>query len=250
MAKRKLIRFAELETFDNVYQPKYEEISGGEYCLKGKWAERVFGNNNPIVLEIGCGKGEYTVGLARLFPDKNFIGIDIKGARIWRGAKTAIEEKIPNVAFLRAFVEQIDAIFAEGEVDEMWITFPDPQMNKARKRLTGSKLLAQYRKYLKPNGLVHLKTDSGFLYQYTIELIKKNGMTCNVDNNDLYLQGGADDKILSIRTFYEQQWLNRGKTIKYVQFMLDGSESIEEPDVDIEKDDYHSQSQYMSVVEE
>lgn len=210
----------------------------------------MFGNNNPIVLEIGCGKGEYTVGLARLFPNKNFIGIDIKGARIWRGAKTAIEEKIPNVAFLRAFVEQIDAIFAEGEVDEMWITFPDPQMNKARKRLTGSKLLTQYRKYLKPNGLVHLKTDSGFLYQYTVELIKKNGMTCNVDNNDLYLQGGADDRILSIRTFYEQQWLNRGKTIKYVQFMLDGSESIEEPDVDIEKDDYHSQSQYMSVVEE
>ena len=243
MAKNKLAKFAEMETLENVFQPTHEEVFRTDYKLKGKWGEQVFGNDHPIVLEVGCGKGEYSVGLGELYPEKNFIGLDIKGARMWTGAKTA-EKGMKNVVFLRTHAEELESIFAPGEVSEIWITFPDPQMAKARKRLTGTRFLSLYRKFLKEDGLIHLKTDSPFLYQYTAELVKANHLPVNVNTDDLY-GVGLDDKILGIKTFYERQWLSRGKTIKYIQFSLAGSFQLMEPEIDIEKDDYHSETQFM-----
>ena len=242
MAKNKLAKFAEMETLENVFQPTHEEVFRTDYKLKGKWGEQVFGNDHPIVLEVGCGKGEYSVGLGELYPEKNFIGLDIKGARMWTGAKTAKEKGMKNVVFLRTHAEELESIFAPGEV---WITFPDPQMAKARKRLTGTRFLSLYRKFLKEDGLIHLKTDSPFLYQYTAELVKANHLPVNVNTDDLY-GVGLDDKILGIKTFYERQWLSRGKTIKYIQFSLAGSFQLMEPEIDIEKDDYHSETQFMT----
>ena len=244
MAKNKLAKFAEMETLENVFQPTHEEVFRTEYKLKGKWGEQVFGNDHPIVLEVGCGKGEYSVGLGELYPEKNFIGLDIKGARMWTGAKTAKEKGMKNVVFLRTHAEELESIFAPGEVSEIWITFPDPQMAKARKRLTGTRFLSLYRKFLKEDGLIHLKTDSPFLYQYTAELLKANHLPVNFNTDDLY-GVGLDDKILGIKTFYERQWLSRGKTIKYIQFSLAGSFQLMEPEIDIEKDDYHSETQFM-----
>ena len=171
------------------------------------------------VLEIGCGKGEYTVGLSQLYPEKNFIGIDIKGARMWHGAKTALEKGLSNAVFLRIYAEMLESVFAPCEISEIWITFPDPQMAKARKRLTGSRFLNLYKKILIPNGLIHLKTDSPFLFTYTTELIRQNQLKAFVCTADLYQEEGQN-KILGIQTFYEQQWLSRGKTIKYLQFSL------------------------------
>ena len=244
MAKNKLAKFAEMETLENVFQPTHEEVFRTDYKLKGKWGEQVFGNDHPIVLEVGCGKGEYSVGLGELYPEKNFIGLDIKGARMWTGAKTAKEKGMKNVVFLRTHAEELESIFAPREVSEIWITFPDPQMAKARKRLTGTRFLSLYRKFLKEDGLIHLKTDSPFLYQYTAELVKANHLPVNVNTDDLY-GVGLDDKILGIKTFYERQWLSRGKTIKYIQFSLAGSFQLMEPEIDIEKDDYHSETQFM-----
>ena len=212
MAKNKLAKFAEMETLENVFQPTHEEVFRTDYKLKGKWGEQVFGNDHPIVLEVGCGKGEYSVGLGELYPEKNFIGLDIKGARMWTGAKAAKEKGMKNVVFLRTHAEELESIFAPGEVSEIWITFPDPQMTKARKRLTGTRFLSLYRKFLKEDGLIHLKTDSPFLYQYTAELVKANRLPVNVNTDDLY-GVGLNDKILGIKTFYERQWLSRGKTI-------------------------------------
>ena len=246
MAKNKLAKFAEMEILPNVFQPRHAEVFRTDYLLKGKWNAEVFRNNHPIVLEIGCGKGEYTVELAKLYPEKNFIGLDIKGARMWKGAKMAVEEGLSNVAFLRMYAELLDSAFAPEEIDEIWITFPDPQMTKARKRLTGTRFLRLYRKILKPDALIHLKTDSPFLYAYTAEVLKTNRMRAEVQTEDLY-GGGYEDKILGIKTFYEKQWLSRGKKIKYIRFSLNTDAPLVEPDIDIERDDYHSETRYMNT---
>ncbi len=239
MGKNKLKRFAEMETFENVFQPTHEEVWEKDYVLKGKWKQQVFKNNHPIVLEVGCGKGEYTVGLARKFPNKNFIGIDIKGARMWRGAKTAVEEQLNNVAFIRTKAELLESVFAPNEIDEIWITFPDPQMKKVSKRLTGTRFLKRYTSFLAKDGIVHLKSDSNFLYQYTRYMIQENQFPVEVDTDDLYNSDKADD-ILSIRTYYEEQFLNRGIPIKYLKFSLTDKPEFKEPDVEIEPDSYRS----------
>lgn len=249
MAKKKLARFAEMEILPNVFQPQHEEVFRTDYQLKGKWHQEVFHNDHPILLEIGCGKGEYTVGLGKLYPEKNFIGLDIKGARMWKGAKTAIEEGLQNVAFLRMYAEMLESAFAPGEISELWITFPDPQMAKARKRLTGSRFLNLYRKILSPNAVIHLKTDSPFLYAYTTEIIRHNQLPVDLQTEDLY-GCGWKDKILSIKTFYEKQWLSRGKTIKYIRFSLGTNDLLSEPDIEIEKDDYHSEARFMNLPEQ
>ncbi len=246
MAKKKLERFAEMEHLSNVFQPRHEEVFRTDYRLKGKWHSEVFRNTHPIVLEIGCGKGEYTVELGKLYPEKNFIGLDIKGARMWQGAKTAFETGLTNVAFLRTYAELLESAFAPGEVAEIWITFPDPQMTKARKRLTGTRFLNLYQKFLTEDAIIHLKTDSPFLYTYTTELIKQNQLTTLVNMENLY-NGELEDPILGIKTFYEKQWLSRGKTIKYIRFTLNGQQNLQEPDVEIEKDDYHSETRYMNT---
>ncbi len=207
--------------------------------MRGRWNEAYFHNDHPIVLELGCGKGEYAVGLGKRFPDKNYIGVDIKGSRMWTGARQVEAEHLPNVAFLRTSIEIIDRMFAPGEVSEIWITFPDPQMKKVNKRLTGTRFLQNYRHILKDGGLVHLKTDSPFLYTYTHELVRLNALPIEVDTNDLYQSGLADD-ILEIKTYYEQQWLSRGLTIKYLQFHLPHEGDLTEPDIDIEPDGYRS----------
>jgi tRNA (guanine-N7-)-methyltransferase len=207
--------------------------------LKGRWKSDFFKNDNPIVLELGCGKGEYAVGLARRFPEKNYIGVDIKGARMWTGAKSAVKEGISNVAFLRTNIELITRFFEPGEVSEIWITFPDPQMKKVRKRLTSSRFLELYREILVADGIVHLKTDSPFLYTYTDALVKLNNMPTEVNTSDLYHSDIVDD-ILEIKTFYEQQWLDRGLTIKYIKFHLDHTTQLQEPDIEIQEDTYRS----------
>ena len=231
MAKHKLERFAQLATFENVVQPKLEEVFNKDYKLKGKWKSSFFKNSNPIILELGCGKGEYTVGLAQRYPDKNFIGIDIKGARMWRGASFCIQNGIKNAAFLRTHIEHIASFFASGEVAEIWITFPDPQEKRirAKKRLTSSKFLALYKKFVEPTGLIHLKTDNSLLYEYTSQLALHNGLDVKVNTNDLYNSGIDDEALLSIKTFYESQFLAQGKAIKYLKFTLDGHETFLEP---------------------
>lgn len=211
MGKDKLKRFAELETFTNVFQLNPVH--------KGNWNANYFKNNQNIVLELGCGRGEYTVSLAKFFPHNNFIGIDIKGARIWRGAKTGIEEQISNMAFLRIEIEQLEEHFGEGEVDEIWITFPDPQpqISRERKRLTYDRFLHMYKKVLKPNGIVHLKTDNDGLYEYTLEKIKELNLILIKNTSDLYKEAWLDD-VLSIQTTYEKIYRDKGKNINYIQF--------------------------------
>lgn len=229
-----------MQSFSCVFQYPWAELNKSGFPMKGSWGEEYFGNSNPIVLELGCGKGEYTVGLARKYPDKNFIGVDIKGARIWTGAKMAEVEGLKNVAFLRTDIELIDHFFAQSEVSEIWITFPDPQMQKRRRRLTSTRFLELYRKILVADGQVHLKTDSPFLYTYTSRLVRLNALPVLADTSDLYGTGMADP-ILSIKTFYEQQWLSRGKKIKFISFLLPTSIELSEPEEeDIPKDDYHS----------
>ncbi len=227
MTKKKLQRFAEMETFSNVVQPEFEEVFGKNYMLKGKWNLERFGNDHPVVLELGCGKGEYTVGLARRFREKNFIGVDIKGSRMWRGARTALAERLPNVLFLRTHIEQIASFFDTNEVEEIWLTFPDPQLKKKRKRLTSARFLNNYRRFLVHNGLIHLKTDSTVLYEYTLELAQSNNLFIRHQTNDLYNSGICND-ILDIKTFYEQQFLNQGMKINYLCFELPHEKTIEE----------------------
>lgn len=239
MGKNKLKKFAEMETFDNVFQYPFAVVERDGFPLKGRWKSDFFNNDNPIVLELGCGKGEYAVGLARRFPDKNYIGVDIKGARMWTGAKVAVKEGISNVAFLRTNIELIDRFFEAGEVSEIWITFPDPQMKKVRKRLTSTRFLDLYRNILIDNGIVHLKTDSPFLYTYTDALVKLNAFSTEVNTADLYNSDIVDD-ILEIKTFYEQQWLDRGLSIKYIKFHLDHTTALQEPEIEIEEDTYRS----------
>ena len=242
MGKNKLRKFADLETLPNVYQYPFNVGKGmfdGVCPLKGQWHIGVFKNDNPLVLELGCGRGEYTVGLGRLFPEKNFIGIDIKGARMWTGAKESFESGMKNVAFLRTNIEFITQFFAPGEVSEIWLTFPDPQMKKFTKRLTSTRFMRLYREILTENGLIHLKTDSPFLFAYTCAMIRSNRFPAQVITDDLYQSGLADD-ILSIRTYYEQQWLDRGLTIKYIRFINEPRVLLVEPDIKLTPDPYRS----------
>lgn len=243
MGKNKLKKFAEMNTLDMVFQYPYGRLAAegfDSFTLKGRWHE-FFGNSNPIVLELGCGKGEYTVGLARLFPDKNFIGIDIKGARMHTGATDAARSGLKNVAFIRSQIELLESFFAPGEVSELWITFPDPQMKKASKRLTGTRMLWLYRRVLGADGIVRLKTDSPFLYTYTREMARLNGLEIETDTSDLY-HSDIVDPILSIRTHYESQWLARGLTIKYLAFKPGTDSALVEPEDDFERDTYRSYS--------
>ena len=220
-SKNKLKRFNENETFENVIQPTREEVVNDSLSLKGNWHER-FGNDHPIVLELGCGKGEYTVGLAKLNPDKNFIGIDIKGARFWRGAKTAVEDKMDNVYFIRTQIELITSIFAEGEVAEIWITFPDPQIKykRTKHRMTNATFLANYKKVLAEDGLMHLKTDSEFMHGYTLGLLHGAGHEVLYANHDIYKNQGAPKEVIDIQTFYENQYLEKNKAITYTRFKI------------------------------
>lgn len=242
MGKNKLKKFREMETIDFVFQYPFAVLQAEGGCpFKGRWHSDFFKNDGPIVLELGCGKGEYTVGLARRFPDRNFIGIDIKGARMWTGACQARDEGLTNVAFLRTDIELLPYFFAPGEVSEIWITFPDPQMKKVRKRLTSTRFLELYRKVLAPGGLVKLKTDSPFLYTYTRIMARHNSLPLLADTADLYKTGaGEETDILSIRTYYEQQWLDRGLTIKYIALSLPAEPALDEPEVEIEHDTYRS----------
>nr|WP_297919610.1 tRNA (guanosine(46)-N7)-methyltransferase TrmB [uncultured Allomuricauda sp.] len=219
-SKNKLKRFQENESFSNVIQPTREEVLDG-FAWKGKWHD-FFKNSNPIVLELGCGKGEYSLGLAQRNPNTNYIGIDIKGARFWKGAKSALEINLPNVAFLRTQIELIDYVFAKDEVDEIWITFPDPQIKfkRTKHRLTNLFFLEKYRWILKPNGCVHLKTDSEFLHGYTLGLLQGLGHDICYANHNIYTNEGSPDEALGIQTFYENQYLEKGKPITYLQFRL------------------------------
>ncbi|MDE7443360.1 MAG: tRNA (guanosine(46)-N7)-methyltransferase TrmB [Muribaculaceae bacterium] len=242
MGKNKLKKFSEMEQLERVLQYPYGVLKEKGFPLRGHWHDEFFGNNNPIVLELGCGKGEYAVGLARRFPDKNFIGIDIKGARMYTGAKQAHLEGLGNVGFLRTNIELLPNFFAPGEVSEIWITFPDPQMRKERKRLTSTRFMQLYREVLKPDGIIHLKTDSPFLYTYTHNLVEQNGIVPIADTSDLYNTPGVLTDILEIRTHYEQQWLDRGLSIKYISFPLDHTRTLVEPEGEIPFDTYRSYS--------
>lgn len=220
-SKNKLQRFAENETFGNLFQVGYEQLQLEPFPMKGQWNKDFFENENPIVLELGCGKGEYTIGLARHYPEKNFIGMDIKGARLWRGLKNAAEEGLTNVAFVRSRIEMINYFFGKDEISEVWITFPDPQPRKARqhKRLTSPRFLNHYADLLMPGGLIHLKTDSELLYNYTHEIINSGGHNLHYATDDLYATTEEMD-VKRIRTFYEQMWLAQGLSIKYIVFSL------------------------------
>lgn len=219
-SKNKLKRFADNETFANTLQPAREEVLTG-FEWRGNW-HNYFKNENPIVLELGCGKGEYTVELARKFQNKNFIGIDIKGARLWRGAKTALENSLTNVAFLRAQIELIDLLFSPHEVSEIWITFPDPQIKykRTKHRLTNISFLDKYKVILQPQGIIHLKTDSEYLHGYTLGLLHGMGHPVHYANHDVYRNEGSPKEVIEIQTFYEKQYLERQKPITYVQFSL------------------------------
>lgn len=242
MGKNKLKKFAEMKDFACVLEYPRERLIEEGFPFIGKWSSDFFEAPRPIVLELGCGKGEYTVGLAKADDSRSFVGVDVKGARIWRGAKTVEEEKIPNAAFLRAEIENIDKFFAPGEADELWITFPDPQMQKTRKRLTSTRFLTLYSRFLKPGGVVNLKTDSPFLYEYTRRLVELNGFEILAMTDDLYGSGRAD-ALTAIKTFYESQWLSRGKTIKLISFRLPELPEagfVEPREDDIPKDDYRA----------
>lgn len=243
MSKGKLEKFADMERFENVFQYPYSVVDNVPFEMKGKWREMYFHNDNPIVLELGCGKGEYTVELAKLYPEMNFIGVDIKGARMWTGAKKAIEEEQKNVAFLRTNIEIIDRFFAEDEVQEIWLTFSDPQMKNPRKRLTSTYFMNRYRHFLVDGGIIHLKTDSNFLFTYTTYMVQENHLPVLFRTEDLYHHEGIDDvtrKILSIQTYYESMWIERGLNIKYMKFELPRQGELVEPGKEIPLDDYRS----------
>ncbi len=222
MGKNKLAHFEEMKEFANVVQPpNFGEV----HPLKGRWASEFFGNSNPIVLELGCGKGEYTLALARRNPNVNYIGVDVKGARIWRGAKTAVEEQMDNVGFLRTKIDFIDHFFDKDEVAELWMTFSDPQPKKPRKRLTSPLFIARYRKFLREGGAINMKIDSELLFDYTIEQIEANGYVIEERSNDIY-NGYLDQLdegwrgLLNEKTYYEAKWLKEGRAIKFLRFTL------------------------------
>ncbi|MCR5050022.1 MAG: tRNA (guanosine(46)-N7)-methyltransferase TrmB [Paludibacteraceae bacterium] len=257
MGKNKLKKFAEMETFTNVFQCGARELlpASQTHEMAGHWRDRYFHNDNPIVLELGCGRGEYTVGLAQRYPDKNFIGIDIKGARMWVGAKEAELAGMKNVVFLRTNIEIITSFFAAGEVDEIWITFCDPQMKKATKRLTSTYFMQRYQQIVRPDGLIHLKTDSPFLYTYTCEMLRLNAypVLCNTDDLYAATAGGSMehndrlDDARALQTHYEKQWLDRGLTIKYLEWQLTHKTDFEEPVIEIEHDTYRSYGRNYNV---
>ena len=254
MGKGKLAKFADMATYENVFQYPFSVVEHVPFDMKGHWHEQYFHNDHPIVLELGCGKGEYTVELAKLYPDMNFIGVDIKGARMWTGATQALKEGLKNVAFLRTNIEIIDRFFAEDEVQEIWLTFSDPQMKNPRKRLTSTYFMERYRRFLVDGGIIHLKTDSNFLFTYTSYMVEKNHLPLLFRTEDLYGTGNGEtrttsqlsalnsqlDKILTIQTYYESMWIARGLNIRYMKFRLPRTGELTEPDVEIELDDYRS----------
>ena len=224
MGKDKLKRFVEMEHFDNVFQPSMEEVKEG-FRMKGKWHTDFFKNDNPIVIELGCGRGEYTVGMAQKYPNKNFIGIDIKGSRIWRGAKTGVEDQMNNVGFVRSKIDFIEYLFAENEVSEIWLTFSDPQPKRPRKRLTSKLFVDRYRKIMKQDGVVNIKTDSDLLFESTLEQIEEHSYNCSLSSWDVYgemVLTASDElkELMDIKTFYEQKWLEEGKKIKFAKFTI------------------------------
>ena len=218
MGKNKLEKFADMASYPHVFEYPYSAVDNVPFDMKGNWHKEFFKNDHPIVLELGCGRGEYTVGLGKMFPEKNFIAVDIKGARMWTGATESLQA---------------------GMKSEIWLTFSDPQMKKATKRLTSTYFMERYRKFLKPNGIIHLKTDSNFMFTYTKYMIETNGLPVEFMTEDLYHSDLVDD-ILGIKTYYEQQWLDRGLNIKYIKFRLPQEGQLKEPDVEIELDSYRS----------
>ena len=263
MGKNKLKKFAEMAQMQCVFQcgardilpnprdPRGADVTSDNPALamKGEWRNRFFHNDHPLLLELGCGHGDYTVGLARVYPDTNYIGVDIKGARMWQGAKQATAEGLTNVAFLRTNIELLPNFFASDEVDGLWITFPDPQMKKATKRLTSTYFMERYRQLLRDNATIHLKTDSPFLYTYTREMIRLNNLPLLCDTADLYgnqkseisnQQSAIFEDARRLQTHYEHQWLDRGLTIKYLVWQLPKQGTLVEPDIEIEKDTYRS----------
>ena len=243
MSKGKLEKFADMASYANVFQHPYSMMEQSEFEMRGKWRELYFNNSNPIVLELGCGKGEYTVELAKLYPDVNFIGVDIKGARMWTGATQALKEGLTNVAFLRTNIEIIDRFFAPDEVQEIWLTFSDPQMKNPRKRLSSTFFMQRYRRFLADGGIIHLKTDSNFLFTYTGYMVERNSLPLLFRTEDLYHTEGIDEttrKILSIQTYYEAMWMERGLNIRYMKFRLPREGELTEPEIEIPLDEYRS----------
>ena len=243
MGKGKLAKFADMERYENVFQYPFSVVADVPFEMQGHWREQYFHNSNPIVLELGCGKGEYTVELAKLCPDMNFIGVDIKGARMWTGATEALRQGLTNVAFLRTNIEIIDRFFAQDEVQELWLTFSDPQMKNPRKRLTSTYFLERYRRFLVDGGLLHLKTDSNFLFTYTTLMAEHNHLPVLLSTDDLYGEQGASPELLfprTIQTYYESMWMARGLNIKYMKWQLPRDGALTEPEVEIELDDYRS----------
>ena len=265
MGKGKLAKFADMETYKNVFQFPYSVLSSlegeqeGGFPMRGRWRDDYFHNQNPIILELGCGKGEYAVELAKAHPDRNYIGVDIKGARMWTGATRALNEGTDNVAFLRTNIEIIDRFFSPDEVQEIWLTFSDPQMKNPRKRLSSTYFLERYRHFLADGGIIHLKTDSNFLFTYTSLMASHNQLPVVVSTDDLYAAPSTPvssapacplccdnvaapllHEAAAIQTYYEQMWLSRGIPIKYLQLRLPHEGTLEEPDVEIEMDDYRS----------
>lgn len=217
MPKVKLQRMDEIRRMENVFE--WTDYNSAHPFPKGSWNSKIFRNQNPIVLELACGKGEYSVGLGKLYPNKNFIGFDIKGNRIWVGAQKALQENLTNVRFFRAYIDHIDQFFAPGEIDEIWIIFPDPQLKKDRKKLTSPKFLELYRPLLKPGARIHLKTDSDELYEFTRQTVDEQGLMLHQDVVDVHRQCPEHPE-LSIRTYYESMHLKKGKTIHYISFSL------------------------------
>lgn len=249
MGKGKLAKFADMAENPLVVECPFWKLQNEGFALKGKWHSDFFHNDNPIVLELGCGRGEYTVGLAKQFPDVNFIGVDIKGSRMWHGAKEALEAGMKNVGFLRTNIECIDGLFAANEVAEIWLTFSDPQMKKATKRLTSTYFMERYRRFLEDGGIINVKTDSNFLATYTKYMVEKNGLPMDFMTTDLYNElcsseeaafFEANTSLKTIQTYYEQMWLERGIPIKYIKFRLPHEGVLEEPNVEIPVDGYRS----------
>lgn len=242
MSKGKLAKFADMDKYENVFQYPYSVVEQVPFDMKGLWNENYFHNSNPIVLELGCGRGEYTVELAKLYPDCNFIGVDIKGSRMWTGATQALREGLKNVAFLRTNIEIIDRFFAKDEVTEIWLTFSDPQMKNVHKRLTSTFFMERYRHFLVDKGIIHLKTDSNFLFTYTSLMVERNHLSVIFKTEDLYgcEMDNETKKILSIQTYYESQWIERGLKIKYMKFYLPYKGNLSEADIEIPLDEYRS----------
>ena len=238
MSKNKLAKFDEMDTFEHVVQAPYNKIKQDNFYLRGHWAKDFFKNDNPIILELGCGKGEYSVALAEQNPNLNYVGVDIKGARLYNGAKLSIEKGLNNVGFLRTNIEIIGQFFGEDEIAEIWLTFPDPQMKKTSKRLTSTTFMKRYKSFLKKNGIIHLKTDSNFQFTYTHSMVHLNKFEVLAETDNLY-ESEILNETLQIKTFYEKQWLSRGITIKYLAFILKDKE-LTEPEIKIEKDEYRS----------